>query len=505
MLHRANVSIRYKVLIVAMATTLAALFVTGVVMAVYELRTYKERSVNDLTAQADIVGRASAAALAFDDQRTARDNLASLKVRPKIVSAALYNEKGRLFAEYMQPGSTVAEHPQFPEVDGFRIARDEIMLFKRIVENNEILGIVLLRARYELMERLWNYAGILAGVMVLGLLVALLLSTWLQTGITGPILAVSDAARRVVESRDFTLRVKKTSNDEIGYLVDAFNDMLAEIGRRAEALEASNLNLRREVQERERAEENLRELNTELEKRVADRTAQLESANRELEGFSYSVSHDLRAPLRAITGFAAILEEDHAHKLDAEGRRLVDVVQREARRMGTLIDDLLAFSRLGRKSLQLREIDMTELVRSTFDGLRPQSDGARPDFRLSVLPPGFGDRVLIGQVWANLLANAVKFTSRRETPVIEVSGIADDAENVYFVRDNGAGFDPRHRAKLFGVFQRLHDAEEFPGTGVGLALVQRIVHRHGGRVWADGVPDQGATFYFTLPKGSDHG
>lgn len=173
--------------------------------------------------------------------------------------------------------------------------------------------------------------------------------------------------------------------------------------------------------------------------------------------------------------------------------------------MGMLIDDLLAFSRMGRKAMQMIEFDMTELARTTYEGLNGQHDGPKAEFQLGSLPPARGDRVLLGQVWANLLSNALKFTSKRAKPLIEVSAISDEKEHVYFVRDNGAGFDPRYQAKLFGVFQRLHDASEFNGTGVGLALVQRIVVRHGGRVWADGKPDNGATFYFTLPKEQTHG
>jgi light-regulated signal transduction histidine kinase (bacteriophytochrome) len=170
--------------------------------------------------------------------------------------------------------------------------------------------------------------------------------------------------------------------------------------------------------------------------------------------------------------------------------------------MGVLIDDLLAFSRLGRQTIQRSDLDMKSLANSTFEQLQAQHEGPKPEFRLGPLPRATGDRVLLGQVWVNLLSNALKFSAQREKPAIEVGAISDEKEHVYFVRDNGAGFDPRYQAKLFGVFQRLHDASEFAGTGVGLALVGRIVNRHGGRVWADSKPNEGATFYFTLPK--DH-
>jgi len=498
-------SVSHKLTLVVLATAVAALLVTGVALVTYDLRAYREASINDLVTQADILGRVSATALAFNDVKAAREYLWLLKAKPKVAAAAIYNARGKLFATYARADASEATFPPLPDLDGTWVEARTVVLFRRIVENNEILGTVYLKADYASTERLMNYLGILGGVMALSLLVAWVVSAWLQTVLTKPILATAAVARQVVERRDFSLRVGKTTEDEIGQLVDAFNDMLAEIGRSAEALESSNRSLAREMGDRQQADEARRQLNAELEQRVADRTAQLEAANKELEAFSYSVSHDLRAPLRAVVGFAKLLLEDHATQLDAEGRRKIDVIQNEAQRMGVLIDELLAFSRLGRRAMQISDLDMTELARATFEGLNGQNEGAKPDFHLGALPRTKGDRILIGQVWANLLSNAMKFSSKRERPVVEVSAITDEKEHIYFVRDNGAGFDPRYQLKLFGVFQRLHNASEFPGTGVGLALVERIVTRHGGRVWADGKPNEGATFYFSLPKEQIHG
>jgi light-regulated signal transduction histidine kinase (bacteriophytochrome) len=249
-----------------------------------------------------------------------------------------------------------------------------------------------------------------------------------------------------------------------------------------------------------RTEDRLRKLNAQLEQRVVKRTAALETANQDLQGFSYSVSHDLRAPIRAITGFCALLEADHGSQLDTEAKRKLTIVKSEADRMGRLIDDLLAFSRLGRKSLQPTELDMAALAGTVWERIEREETSKKFEMRLGSLPAAHGDQRLLEQVWTNLLSNAVKFSSKSENPIIEVGGIADTDEYVYFVRDNGAGFDPKYADRLFGVFQRLHDEGEFPGTGVGLALVHKIVTRHGGRVWGDGKPGDGATFYFTLPK-----
>jgi len=247
----------------------------------------------------------------------------------------------------------------------------------------------------------------------------------------------------------------------------------------------------------------VRQLNLELEHRVRERTVQLEVANRELESFSYSVSHDLRAPLRAINGFARILAEDYSPQLDSEGRRVLSVIRDESIRMGQLIDELLQFSRLGRQPLRLAKVDMAALARSVFAQLQTTYPERKIAFHLQTLPEASGDPALLRQVWSNLLDNAIKYTRDRPDTRIEVTGTENSGELVYSVQDNGAGFDMRYVDKLFGVFQRLHNADQFEGTGVGLALVQRLIQRHGGRVWAEGTPGQGAAFHFTLPRASE--
>jgi PAS domain S-box-containing protein len=618
-------SIRYKLLMVVLVTTLTALLLTGAAMVFYDVRNYQQSWVDDLFTQADILGRTSAAALSFDDKKVAKENLSVLRLRPQISAAALYTAKGSLFANYTRDESGDPGFPRLPELNGYRLDGKEISVFRRVVDNGEIIGTVYLRARYELFDRVKSYLSILVAVMVASLLVALLMSSWLNSVVTKPILAISDVTRRVLESRDFTLRADKTTDDEIGYLADGFNDMLTEIDRRKKVLEEANQTLEHQVQERRSAENALRvseqrnrtlvaamtaivwttdakgrfigqqdswaaytgqtydeyvglgwhgaihdedrnawelssaralvechpfalelrlwhaqssayryvsfrgvpvieapgvvrdwigtitdihdqrvaegelhKLNAELEQRVALRTSELQAVNKEMEGFSYSVSHDLRAPVRAIAGFSRMLGEDHAQELGEEGRRKLGIIQSEASRMGNLIDDLLTFSRLGRKPIDYVELDMGRMVHSLLERLQAQHEGPKAELRIGALPSARGDRALLEQVWANLISNALKYSGKREHPVIEIAAISEEKEYVYFIRDNGAGFDPRYRAKLFGVFQRLHTDSEFDGTGVGLALVHRIILRHGGRVWADGELDKGATFYFTL-------
>jgi PAS domain S-box-containing protein len=626
-------SVRHKLLAGVLLTSLAALFVTGSAMLIYDLRSYYTTQVNDLTTQAEIIGRASVAALQFEDRKFAGENLNLLKVRPKVEAAAIYNAKGGLFANYVREGVPREVLPALPEIDGVGIKGETLELYRRVIENGEILGTVYLRTHYEFKERLWNYLGIVLGVSTLALAVSLLLSSWLQASVTRPILDVTGVARQVVESRDFTLRATKTTEDEIGYLVDAFNDMLAEIARQTEALKTSNRALEGQIAERSEAERALRDserrnrtlvdattsvvwtadrercfavaqpawagytgqseddysgigwfrafhaedrplleshwsvacearkaldcelrlwhaassafrfvslraapvldnddqvmewigtvtdiddrkraqeeilrLNAGLEERVRRRTVELEVTNKELESFSYSVSHDLRAPLRAIDGYSRMVEEDYGDSFDAEGKRMLGIVRGEAVKMGRLIDDLLAFSKLSRQSIdETTTIDMTGLARNVAQELLRDQNAGRVRLDIWPLPPARGDTALFRQVWVNLLGNALKYSSSRPQSEILVSGEVSNGEAVYRVQDNGVGFDMKYAGKLFGVFQRLHRAEEFEGTGVGLAIVHRVVTRHGGSVRADGRPGEGATFYFTLPVTTDHG
>jgi signal transduction histidine kinase len=257
-------------------------------------------------------------------------------------------------------------------------------------------------------------------------------------------------------------------------------------------LTSSNAQLRQEIGERQQAEAALQRTN-----------ALLETANRELEEFCSSISHDLRVPLRAIDGFSQILRRDYAGKFDAEGQRVLSVVHDSAKRMSQQIDDMLAFAGIGHENVSATEVDMNALVREALEQLEPAMAGRDIKIDIAPLPPTHGDLAMLRHVWSNLLDNAVKFTKPKANAVIEVGGRIESGETVYFVKDNGVGFDMQYVGKLFGMFQRLHGHEEFPGTGIGLALVKRIVGRHGGRVWAKGQLDEGATVYFALPaKGS---
>ncbi|HTL99263.1 MAG TPA: ATP-binding protein [Holophagaceae bacterium] len=495
----ADFSIRAKLRGIVALTTILALLVSGLAMVVHDSLAFRKQKLDDLITQAQILGSISGAALTFDDPKAAQEYLATLKARPDIEEAALYDARGRVFASYAR--SSTLDAPSLAEAQGYRFEGDRLTLFQRMQEGGETSGTIYLRASLGKSARLRRYLAIvlLAGLGALG--IALLLSAWLQRVITEPLLDVTEVARGVLERQDYSQRVVKRSEDEVGVLVEAFNGMLAAIQHREAALQEANEALHAEIVEHRGAREEVDALNQDLERRVMERTAELETANKELESFSYSVSHDLRAPLRAIDGFASLLVKHQSDRLDAQGQGYLERVRAATQRMGQLIDDLLRLSRTTRSEMSRRDLDLSELARAVVVELQVGS----PERRVSVsVAPGLkanADFTLMRTVLENLLGNAWKFTAKKDEARIEFGRLEQAGDTVFFVRDNGAGFDMRYADKLFGAFQRLHAVTEYSGTGVGLANVQRIIHRHGGRIWAEAEPGRGAAFYFTLSHG----
>jgi signal transduction histidine kinase len=333
---------------------------------------------------------------------------------------------------------------------------------------------------------LWTAAGCFAAAVILG---------WgLSRILTRPLREFSKAAERLAAG-DLAVRVARKTRDELGILADSFNHM-------AERLQESYGALKREVAERKQAEEEVRHLNAELERRVVERTVELQAVNKELEAFSYSVSHDLRAPLRSLNGFAQALLEDYRDKnLDAEGQDYLNRIRAASQRMAQLIDDMLNLARVTRRSMQLQTIDLTALANNITAELRQAEPARDVEFHIADGIVAQGDQRLLRIALENLLGNAWKFTGNCSKARVAFEVNQDNGTPVYVVRDNGAGFDMAYADKLFGAFQRLHSVKEFPGTGIGLATVQRVVFRHGGKVWAESTVGKGSAFYFTLRAG----
>lgn len=303
---------------------------------------------------------------------------------------------------------------------------------------------------------------------------------------------------QMIAKGDFSQRVEFMGDFSASFNAMTRNLAAArdELQRHGEELARANATLMTEIAERQCAEKLIHNLNCQLKQKIAD----LEAANQDMEAFSYSVSHDLRTPLRAIAGYARMFKEDHGHSLDAESLRLLTVISDNARLMGQLIEDILAFARLGRQEIKKTMIDMAGLSQGVFAELKGWEGGRQVHLTLQDIPPAYGDPNLMRQVVVNLMANAIKFTGPKAEAAITLRGWYENHDTVYAVTDNGVGFDMRYMDKLFTVFQRLHLSSEFEGTGVGLAIVQKIIQRHGGRVWAEGQVNEGATFYFSLPR-----
>jgi signal transduction histidine kinase len=433
-----------------------------------------------------IFGQQCSAALEFRQADEARSIMAALQADQQIMAAAVYDDEGNLFADYARPELEPGLVPPSPMADGAEFADGDLLVFQPIVSDGERIGTFHVRSDMgNLWRRLRVNVGVMAMILAITFMAAVLLSRRLGGLLTDPLLRLAAGVQAVSARNDYSIRVASGGGaDETERLIAGFNAMLAEVQSRDDALARAR---------------------DELEKRVAERTQELQermgelvALNAELESFSYSVSHDLRAPLRAIGGYARMLVEDFGPDVPPASARYLDVIMRNTEKMGQLIDDLLAFSRMSRSPMPLAYVDMNRVVEDVIAETREQAPQRPLDVEVGPLPPAHGNAAMIRQVVTNLVANAVKYSRGRDRTVIRISATEGPDETVYRVSDNGVGFDMKHAGKLFGIFQRLHAPDEFEGTGVGLALVHRIVQRHGGRVWAESTPGVGSTFSFTL-------
>jgi len=461
-----------------------ALLLASVSFAVYDAVTFRDAMVQTLTIQAGIIGSNTVSALLFDDTKSAETTLKAFAGAPSIMAAAIYDHDGRLFATYLGTAgrdTVPARAPDTERTDMAWLAAPGITVVRPITFKDTHAGTVYIRSDLSnFYNRLRRYAATVIVVLMASLAAALAISRMIQRSISEPMAQLAALAQRVTEEKDYSIRASDTSGaNEVRVLTGAINDMLAQIQQQDSSLQESR---------------------SQLEQRVKERTAELTTINQELEAFSYSVSHDLRAPVRHVSGFVALLSAHDGSTFDDEGRRYLTTIAAAAERMGRLIDDLLAFSRLGRATLSKRQVNLDALVREARDEVLMYPSGRDIAWTVHPLPLVSADSTMLRSVLVNLLSNAVKYTGTRSRAEIEIGALAPvDGESVVFVRDNGVGFDMKYQDKLFGVFQRLHRADEFEGTGIGLANVRRIIHRHGGRVWAEAAKDLGATFYFSLP------
>lgn len=475
---------------VTVLVTTTALVVAALAFASYQFIASRRAIVRNLSVQAATIGLNSASALVFNDTQSAEEGLAALRADGNIISAAIYLSDGTRFASYVsprEPRPSVPESIATNRSDAVEFDRRTAQAYRSIVSSGKRIGTVYLVYGLDaLFADLARYFAITVLVVVATGLTALVAATRLQRTFSEPISRLATAASAVSTSNDYSVRCLPSANkDELGVLIDTFNQMLEQIQVRDRAVEAGALRFQK--------------LNEELEHRVADRTAELQAINKELEAFTYSVSHDLRAPLRRIDGFANLLSTTCGPQLTEEGAHFLRRVRDGAQQMGHLVDDLLNLARLGRRDVTVRATSMSAIVDRVTETLKKDTDGRAIDWRLAPLPTVDCDAALIEVVFTNLLSNAVKYSRPRNPATIEVGTLPEsNGKPVFFVRDNGVGFNMKYVDKLFGAFQRLHRPDEFEGTGIGLATVQRIIHKHNGSIWVEAEPDKGATFYFTL-------
>jgi signal transduction histidine kinase/CheY-like chemotaxis protein len=507
-------SIRQKLVAVVLVATLAALLVSIGALIAYDLRGYHRTLLDDISTQAELLGSMTSAALTFDDARLASENLAALKIRPGVRAGAIYGANGALFASYVAPG----ERRRFPTRpgSGVQVEGTSMALYKPIIDNGELLGTVYLRAEYTLVARALDYLMVAAGVVALALLTAYLLTRRLGAFLTEPISSITEIAREVVTTRDYSRRARRISDDEAGELVDSFNAMLTEIELRTRALEDSYQAIAREAEERASAQHEVMRLNEELEGRVHERTLQLEMTNNELElaveaaksanaaksAFLSSMSHELRTPLNAILGFAQILTSDSLPTTLVQKKEFANHVLKSGRHLLTLINEILDLAKVesGTVTLSMEPVALDDMLTECRGMVEPMGQPRKirmlfPNLTGAVL---MADRTRLKQVLLNLLSNAVKYNREMGAVVLDCKVINATRVRVS-VQDTGHGLRPDQLEALFQPFNRLgqeNGVEE--GTGIGLVVTRRLVELMGGSIGVSSSVGVGTVFWIEL-------
>ena len=507
-------SIRSKLVRAVMTTTLVALLVSVAIIIVYDLRSYHRSLVNDLATQAELVGHMSSAALTFDDPRLANENLALLRTRPQVRAAAIYDARGALFASYQAAGESRALPQDL--ADAPPANAEDLVIRQPIVENGDTLGTVYLRAENRLLERTRDYLSIALGVTVLAMGVAYLLMRRMGRIVTAPIVAITEIARDVVATRDYSRRAPRISNDEAGELVDSFNAMLTEIEMRTRKLETSSSEIAREAAERTRAQQEVMRLNEQLEQRVDERTLQLALANAELanaieearsanqakSAFLSSMSHELRTPLNAILGFAQILTSDTLPSTLEQKKEFANHILKSGRHLLTLINEILDLAKVesGTVTLSMEPVALSDTLLETRTMVEPIAAGRGVRVLFPETPGAvvLADRTRLKQVLLNLLSNAVKYNRESGAVVVSCEQVAPNRLRLS-VQDTGAGLDSEQVASLFQPFNRLgQEGGSQEGTGIGLVVTKRLVELMGGNIGVSSSPGVGSVFWIEL-------
>ncbi|MGW8394668.1 ATP-binding protein [Pseudoduganella sp. HUAS MS19] len=508
-------SLPQKLLGVVMLVTLAALLVSLGTIIAYDLRAYHYSLGSDMTTQAELLGHMSAPALTFDDPRLAKENLALLRLRPKVNAGAIYNARGQLFATYIAPGVDISV-PAAPQAEGVAFEDGKMMLFRRIRDNGELLGTVYLQADYEILDRFGDYLLIAIIATFLAMGIAYLLMRPLNKVVTQPVLAIADVAREVVATGDYSRRAPGTSNDEVAELADSFNKMLSEIESRTRELENSNSEIAREAEQRSKAQQEVMRLNEELELRVHERTLQLEQANSELamamqeaksanqakSAFLSSMSHELRTPLNAILGFAQILTSEKLPSTLVQKREFANHILKSGRHLLTLINEILDLAKIesGAVALSLEPVALNEILQECESMVAPLASarGIRLLFPDGCASNVTADRTRLKQILLNLLSNAIKYNRDGGAVVVDCSPSGPNLVRVS-VQDTGMGLRPEQVKQLFQPFNRLGQesgAEE--GTGIGLVVTKRLVELMGGTIGVTSSQGVGSMFWIEL-------
>jgi signal transduction histidine kinase len=514
-----DLPIRRKLMLLLMMVSGGTLLIASTGLIATDFLRFRRDMAQNLQTLADVVGRNSTAALTFDDEAAAEDTLTTLGAEPSVVSACIYDLGGQIFARYRRSGGSGPACPERPEAAGHQFGEGYLSLFLPIHLQGERIGFVYVRSDLqELYGRLKLQAATVSVVLLAAALFAFLLSSRLQRSISRPILNLAGMARAVSEGRDYSLRAGKQSADEIGQLVDAFNDMLSQIQQRDSDLRQAKDELEQRVEDRTEALRQELVERRRAERELEERNVELHQSNKELDDFAYIASHDLKEPLRGIHNYSVFLLEDYADKLDGEGRAKLETLIRLTRRMESLIDSLLHFSRVGRLDLAYDEVDLNEIVAGVLDGIAFNLKEQRIEVRIPrPLPTLRSDRSRVGEIFSNLIVNAMKYNDKPEKwieigvaegvqpPPSELASGASalpadiDLNPVLYVRDNGIGIQEKHLDSIFRIFKRLHGRDKFGGgTGAGLTIVKKIVERHNGRIWVESTYGEGTTVYFTL-------